>query len=176
MSQTEFEFTEADKARAETVAERILAMLQAGPTLSTDLVGITHRFSASIRILRERGYSIAVERMEDHTSLHTLTGYTPMVQVTDEMQAAYYLTLHWQQRRLERKEFDGHRCCWCHSTGVSSPLHVHHWHYDLFNESLEDLMTLCETCHTNMHENNAVRVHFPRYVSQEIADRLLGIE
>lgn len=165
-------FTEKEKARVETHADRILRRLQQGPALSTDLLTYTHRFSASIRTLRVRGYRIDVEKLDDGTSLHSLRGYTPLVEVTEEMQAAYYDTQHWLQRRLERMNFDSFKCCHCKS---SEALQVHHWVYDLFAESLEDLMTLCKTCHDRMHAYDCVKAHFPEYLTAEIAQRITGV-
>lgn len=162
-------FTEEEKARAKTHADRILRRLQQGPALSTELLEFTHRFSASIRTLRVRGYRIDVEKLEDGTSLHSLRGYTPLVEVTEEMQAAYYATEHWVAKRLERMTFDGFRCCHCKS---AESLQVHHWAYDLFAEMIEDLMTLCKTCHERMHAYDCVKAHFPEYVTEGIAKRI----
>lgn len=164
-------FTEEEKTRAKSHTDRILQRLQQGPALSTELIDYTHRFSACIRNLRIRGYQINVEKLEDGTSLHSLRGYTPLVEVTEEMQAAYYATDHWVKTRFERMSFDLFRCCHCKS---SESLQVHHWAYELFAESLEDLMTLCRTCHERMHGYDCVKAHFPEYVTAEIAQRITG--
>lgn len=162
-------FTDEEKKRAESHADRILRRLQQGPALSTDLLAFTHRFSASIRVLRVRGYRIDVEKLEDGTSLHSLKGYTPLVEVTDEMQAAYYQTEHWAAKRLERLAFDDFKCCHCKSR---ESLQVHHWVYELFAESIEDLMTLCDGCHEKIHGYECVKAHFPEYVTEDVASRL----
>lgn len=164
-------FSEEEKKRAETHADRILRRLQQGPALSTELLAFTHRFSASIRVLRVRGYQIAVEKLEDGTSLHLLKGYTPLVEVTEEMQAAYYQTEHWAAKRFERLTFDEFKCCHCKSR---ESLQVHHWSYHLFAEPLEDLMTLCRTCHERMHAYDCVKAHFPEYVTEDVASRLIA--
>jgi biotin operon repressor len=173
MNQLTLEFTDEDKQRAATLADRVLNALKSGPKLSSELKEISHRFSASIRVLRERGYSIAVERVGESDFLHRLESYTPLDEVTDEMKAAYYETYHWKSTRASRMEFDDYRCCHCRS---EKNLQVHHWVYELFAEPLEDLVTLCEECHTRIHEYAAVKCHFPHYVSQEIAEKLQGVK
>lgn len=82
---------------------------------------------------------------------------------------SYYLSNQWKRRRLERLNHDKHICQGC---GISasqlqslgwSPLEVHHknsgppdYRYPSFgNEQLQDLLTLCSTCHTAI--TNSVR-------------------
>ena len=170
MNQLTLEFTEVEKARAKNNTDRILAMLQAGPSSSVDLINVTHRFSACVKNLRDRGWQIRVDKQEDGTSIHTLIAYTPLVEVTEAMQDAYYLTEHWKLKRNERMKLDDYRCCHCKSRQL---LQVHHWVYELFAESIEDLMTLCDGCHERMHDYDAVKIHFPTFVAPEIAARLL---
>jgi len=169
MIQNAFEFTDDDKQRAASNTERVLQLLKRGPAVSTDLIGVTHRFSACVRNLREQGYTITVEKAEGGTSIHTLVSYTPLVEVTDEMKLAYYETEHWFKTRLSRFSLDDFRCCHCRGT---DGLQVHHWVYELFAESIEDLVTLCRTCHERIHEYDSVKLHFPKYVSQDVARRL----
>ena len=73
MIQRTLQFTDAEKLRAGTHAAVILEMLQrGGPVSSTELMQVTHRFSARIHDLRGRGYQIEVEKKDDGTSIHTL--------------------------------------------------------------------------------------------------------
>lgn len=169
MTSNTIELTDDDKVRIANNTERILALLQRGPKTSDELIQVTHRFSACVKTLRERGYVIAVEVRDGGQSLHTLVIYTPMVRVTDAMKDAYYKTAHWQEARRQRLALDGYQCCHCHCRGN---LHVHHWHYDLFNEAIEDLMTLCERCHDGIHSYESVKVHFPHSVTEAIAKRI----
>ena len=75
MIQRTLQFTDAEQLRAGTHAAVILQVLQrGGPVSSTELKKITHRFSARIHDLRERGYQISVEKQSDGTSIHTLKG------------------------------------------------------------------------------------------------------
>ena len=74
-SQRTLPFTDTELSRAATHANAILQILQrGGPVSSTELKQITHRFSARIHDLRERGYQISVEKQADGTSIHTLKG------------------------------------------------------------------------------------------------------
>jgi len=171
MTQLTLEFTEAEKVRAKSNAEKILDMLNRGPVCSTDLISVTHRFSACIKNLRERGFEIRVYKEEDGTSTHTLVSYTPLVEVTEEMQAAYYITEHWKLKRNQRMSHDDFRCCHCRSR---ESLQVHHWLYELFTEAIEDLVTLCDGCHERIHQYDCVKLHFPKYVTAEIAERITG--
>ncbi len=54
-------------------------------------------------------------------------------------------------------------------------LEVHHWRYELFAESVEEeLATFCATHHAAIHKFLGPRsdVHFPHYVTPEIAQRI----
>lgn len=167
MMHREFEFNEARKHNARSKMQQILDRLQAGPAASSELKDVCHRFSACVHRLRQQGYEIFVSN--DPDPVHRLIAYESMVEVTPEMKQAYYETLHWKQKAQERKRFDGFRCCHCRSV---FDLQTHHWVYDLFEEDLGDLCTLCDTCHGRIHEYGQVKIHFPRYVTPEIAARL----
>lgn len=168
MSQTEFQFTEERKQRQASKRQQILEALQAGPCRSSQLKQITHRFSACVRDLRESGYYISVSNDDD--ALHMLVSYSPMVEVTDELKAGYYRTPHWRSLSFRRKIHDSVRCCHCRS-GLY--LETHHWKYELFDEQLTDLVTLCRECHERIHEYGQVKIHFPHYVTPEIAARII---
>jgi len=68
----------------------------------------------------------------------------------------YLNSTTWAAKRKLVLERDGRRCQKCQSTG---PLHVHHLTYDrIGHELLEDLQTLCKTCHAALHrERQRVR-------------------
>jgi phage terminase large subunit GpA-like protein len=153
---------------SESEAERFLRRFKMGPVARSDLIAINHRFSAIVKTLRLQGHEITRET-GDGEDIYMWRGCTPKVKVTPEMQEFYYTTPHWRETRSNRMRFDECRCCHCRSQRY---LQVHHWHYDLFAELIEDLTTLCRPCHTRIHENQLVMVHFPRYVSQEIGQRL----
>lgn len=61
----------------------------------------------------------------------------------------------WQKLRLEIMERDDWKCRLCFSEG--STLNVHHKRYagaNPWDADSRDLVTLCEDCHTAMHEGN----------------------
>jgi len=70
---------------------------------------------------------------------------------------------------MKRLRLDGLECIFC---GFSFSLQVHHWRYELFAERIEDLSTCCDECHTWIHENELIHIHFPHFVTPEIAVRL----
>jgi hypothetical protein len=62
----------------------------------------------------------------------------------------YLKTPEWKQKRDEALERDGHRCRACNG---SKKLEVHHRTYERRgNEDLNDLTTLCESCHELFHK------------------------
>jgi 5-methylcytosine-specific restriction endonuclease McrA len=80
----------------------------------------------------------------------------------------YYKTKHWSRLRSEIAYGDDAHCeiCGCHrwviykigpKKGQRKPkaenhLHLHHKHYDtMLNESRDDLMLLCDSCHKLGH-------------------------
>lgn len=93
-----------------------------------------------------------------------------IVSVTTDWKNRYYEDDHWARTRDARMVFDSYICCWCHQSRMSATLEVHHSKYDLFNEAMEDLMTLCTDCHVRIHEGAHLR--FPKVVSREIYERL----
>lgn len=166
-------FDDDDKRRARSNTDKVLSLLYTGPKRTDELVTITHRFATAIHGLRKRGHEVRVEKLGKGISLYSLAGFRKLVEVTDEMKQAYYLSQHWKTVREWRLLKDNMTCCWCKIRTV--PLQVHHWQYDLFNESIDDLMTLCEQCHTKLHELDSVLVHFPHSVTPEIAERLQAL-
>jgi hypothetical protein len=160
--------TEQQKQVFKNQAQELLHMLQEageGGIPQPVLKKWNHRFSEPVGKLRNRGWHI------DGTDgiYRIVGGGETQVAVTQEIQDRYYRTDHWRAKRLERLEFDGFRCTQCK---CRTDLHVHHWAYDLFDESIEDLTTFCQTCHERMHGYVNMQVHFPHYVTAEIAGRL----
>ena len=171
MIQNEFDWNEGDKQRGRTRAEETLVCLRERSMNTIELQErVGPRPAAYVRQLRSMGYEIDTLK-DGNIALYALKGFTPNVEVTDEMKAAYYASNHWKLKRTDRLYFDNYRCCNCKRT---SELEVHHWHYDLFNESLDDLITFCRECHGRIHEYPNVQVHFPRYVPPGIAARLVA--
>lgn len=61
----------------------------------------------------------------------------------------YLKSIEWKKLRHSVLVRDNYTCQICNS---SANLHIHHMSYkNLFHEPLDDLITLCDTCHTNIH-------------------------
>ena len=66
---------------------------------------------------------------------------------------SYYEYMHseeWRKKRLKVLKRDGFRCQMC---GTAKNLRVHHINYEHLgtDAELDDLITLCDTCHTQIH-------------------------
>jgi len=145
--------------------EEILKTLRAGDISCVDMELKWHRGQAVIGDLRKRGHIIHTIRGAYH-----YVGFRGDMVKAKVLQEAYYQSEHWRAKALQRKVFDNFRCTQCHAT---EELETHHWRYDLFNEKLRDLVTLCRQCHQDMHEMiKGSSVHFPAYVTQEMAKRI----
>lgn len=74
---------------------------------------------------------------------------------------SYLKTEHWKNLRLKKLK-DKPLCQIC---GTNKGLHVHHKRYKyqgksiLFNERLEDLITLCSSCHRLVHRYFGIKVN-----------------
>jgi len=150
---------------------QMLSMLSSGDNVSSNtLHEIDRRAAATICNLREMGHLIESFNVGDET-FYRYTGYERKVSVSDRMKAAYYETSHWRYIAGVRREIDGYACQQCKA---KKDIQVHHWVYSLFNENPRyDLITFCDGCHESWHAAlTGSRIHFPRYVSEEIATKL----
>ncbi len=147
-------------------AREILQELQSGPLGTAEVESRWHRGQAAIGRLRDEGHVI-----DTISRQYVYRGFKPgRIKVTKELQNLYYQTPHWKERAASRKMLDGHKCTRC---GCSGDLETHHWKYDLFNESMDDLQTYCSECHELMHERlKGSKVHFPRYIDSSVANRI----
>jgi hypothetical protein len=157
--------------RTAKVAE-ILSVLAGGDAVSSNVLHeLDRRAAAVVRNMREMGHQIESFNVGEET-FYRYTGYEKRVAVSDRMKAAYYETSHWRYISGIRRDIDRFACTQCKSGNQT--LNVHHWVYNLFAENPRtDLITFCEPCHTEWH--NALtgsRIHFPRFVSEEIAAKL----
>jgi len=67
----------------------------------------------------------------------------------------YMLSDEWRSLKNEIYSERGHTCelCGIEEKKLEQKLHLHHMTYErLFNEDKEDLILLCESCHTNEHK------------------------
>lgn len=64
----------------------------------------------------------------------------------------YIKSEEWKNKRKEVLKRDKFKCRLCSAKGSEYNLHVHHNSYNnLGNEPLEDLITLCKSCHEKHH-------------------------
>lgn len=131
----------------------------------------SHRFSTSIQKLREQGYEIEKKPIVGSEQFqYRLTSYRRKVLVDKSLKDLYYNTPHWRAMSKQRREFDDWRCVLCKST---ENLEVHHFHYDLFEEDIEDLVTLCRNCHRRLHVHAKDKLRsFPKSVAVDIEQRI----
>lgn len=139
---------------------------------TTELVGINHRFSANICNLRKQGHVINGRINSNDVWEWRWIGYQARHSTSGNWQSEYYKSTHWRSTRERRLELDGHRCAHCKSDGGGEPLHVHHWRYDLFNEQILDLVSLCRPCHERIHANDRIKIQFPRFVNAKTYEQL----
>lgn len=148
----------------------LLARLKAGPLSTYEAELNWYRGQATVGELRTSGHVIETVAIEGR-SHYVYRGYARRVKVSTTMQDAYYTTRHWRSTSKKRKRLDGFTCRQC---GSRSELETHHWTYLLFAEDImEHLATYCRTCHEAIHTYVAgSSCHFPRYVTEEIAERI----
>ena len=61
----------------------------------------------------------------------------------------------WKEIRVDRIFLDGYKCRFC---GSAKNLVVHHITYEnVPNENMDDLLTLCKTCHNELHKYDQIR-------------------
>lgn len=69
-----------------------------------------------------------------------------------KVHAKYIKSKQWEAKRQLVLTRDNNQCQHCNSKGNGKSLHVHHLTYKNFkNEPLEDLVTLCDSCHSKAH-------------------------
>lgn len=93
------------------------------------------------------------------------------VQVTTPMKMAYYASQHWEATRRKRYEHDNYSCVFC--THAEPAMESHHITYNLFNESIDELISVCIRHHEMIHGNS--RIGFPIGVDVSIAEKLLDV-
>ncbi len=154
--------TQSESEKAQDILQRLLVE----PLSTTYVESKWHRGQAAIGLLRDEGHVIDTVNRQ-----YVYRGFNPgRVKVSKDLQAMYYTTPHWRAKAIERKQKDGFACTRC---GSRLELETHHWKYDLFNESINDLETFCRLCHEWMHSIvKGSSVHFPRWVEAAIANRI----
>jgi hypothetical protein len=94
------------------------------------------------------------------------------VQTTETIKQRYYESGHWVAMREARWRHDDYRCVLC--VGMCrDELQCHHIRYRLFEESLDELITVCVHHHEMIHD--AAFLKFPTGVDLRVAERLLDV-
>lgn len=76
--------------------------------------------------------------------------YCPDTQETAKTYTKYLLTQHWQNIRKQKLELNPI----CEKCGSSQKLNIHHQSYrGLGKEKINNLITLCEKCHSKLHQD-----------------------
>jgi hypothetical protein len=158
------------RQQMESLAEmkKVLRRLRTGVPLEKMEYDISGgRVAAIVHVLRD-SYGFVFDGhgtksnpyvMRDPLQVPALAG------VTDEMKAAYYQLPQWIELRQLRFQCDGYTCVLCRS---GDDLQCHHVTYErLFNELLQDLMTVCCSCHETIHQ--ACKLKFPGGISSQYA-------
>lgn len=97
--------------------------------------------------------STNVERhtLEDYRDEESSHPAIPSFSIQEKQ--VYLHSSKWNSKRKQRLKLDNYTCQVCKASGI--PLEVHHLHYrTLYKERLEDLVTVCRTCHQNIHDTH----------------------
>jgi hypothetical protein len=131
------------------------------------------RLAPAIDILRNGwGFEIAgTGTTKDPYWMLRPTQWPSKVRVSEGLKVAYYDTQHWQEIREQRFKVDNYRCVACVDS-CRDELQCHHFAYNIFNEQLDELLTVCRKHHEMIHENCLLK--FPTGISLDHAERLLG--
>jgi len=175
---TQHEAYEDVKPLHDEQTQPVLELLKKGPLAKLDWETNGSRLAPVIEQLRNYwGYDIGGRGTL--TNPYSLANRDQTrVMVTEEMKNDYYNSQHWASVRSKRLRLDNHKCTRCKAVdhaladGVHVVLQVHHWKYDLFDENILDLSTLCKACHYWTHRLRGVRLGFPKGTDPGIAYRL----
>lgn len=94
------------------------------------------------------------------------------VRTSEGLKELYYASEHWAAVRERRFQHDNYRCVSCVNS-CREEIVCHHVKYNLFNESLDELLTVCTYHHDLIHDNCFLK--FPTGIEVWIAERLMGI-
>lgn len=127
---------------------------------SVALIGIVGAISAffplffpiAVAIMLLFGY-LKIEREIEDTSVPESFNYThqPTLHINTLKKQEYIRSSPiWNQKRKERLKIDRYTCYDC---GAATNLEVHHITYKrLYKEEMEDLVSLCRSCHDAIHK------------------------
>lgn len=173
---------EVESARAfhesETKQQEALAILRHRKltklSFERDIAKDGCRLAPSIDILRNGwGFEIAGTGTKDDPYWLLNPKQSPArVKTTEQIKNLYYECDHWVSIRERRWQHDNYRCVLCVES-CREVIQCHHVTYNLWNERLDELMTVCESHHKMIHD--ACFLKFPTGVETWIAERLLGV-
>jgi hypothetical protein len=132
------------------------------------------RLAPAIDILRNGwGFEIAGNGSKDDPYWLLNPDQSPAkVRTTSQLKDLYWECDHWAKIRDRRWQHDNFRCVLCVASCRDS-IRCHHVVYNLFNETLDQVMTVCEFHHKMIHA--ACFLKFPTGIETWIAERLLGV-
>lgn len=132
------------------------------------------RIAPAINVLRKGwGFDITGDgTKKDPYRLLDVNQSPSRVRTTKQIKSLYYDSGHWGEIRERRFQHDNYRCVLCVDSCKDS-IQCHHVKYNLFNERLDELETVCDRHHEMIHENS--RLIFPIGVDLWVAERLLGV-
>lgn len=168
--------SEEDRKSKKEQKARLLQELESQEWVSTHQLVYTvgHRFSTCVQSLRDQGYIIEKRPTDKRSFEYRYAGREEVEKTPADFQQRYMASRHWKKCREARLAFDGYACCICKKLRPSVVLDVHHWRYDLFQERLRDLMTLCTNCHALIHDNDKIHIKFPAYIPVSWQQKLEG--
>jgi hypothetical protein len=166
------EFHESDSQQQEALAilrHRKLTKL----SFERDWTKNGSRLAPAIDVLRNGwGFDIAgTGTTKDPYWMLNPNQWPSKVRAGERLKAAYYDSEHWHTIRECRFQNDGFRCVIC-AGSCRDEIQCHHIQYNLFNEKIDELMTVCRHHHEMIHENCLLK--FPTGISIEAAERLLN--
>jgi hypothetical protein len=131
------------------------------------------RLAPAIDILRNGwGFDIAgTGTTKDPYWMLNPNQWPSKVRVGERLKEAYYNTQHWKDMREQRFAHDAYRCAICVES-CKDGIQCHHIRYELFRESIDELLTVCCRHHEMIHEHCLLK--FPTGISIDHAERLLG--
>lgn len=104
-------------------------------------------------------YMSELKAYEKAGASNGVTGWISRHQYQEYLESA-----EWRSKADHRLAIDGYRCQYCDSE-VKSRINdrhkpnIHHFHYhNIMHENVyDDLITLCQVCHTNLHKDYSIK-------------------
>ncbi len=112
-------------------------------------MGATHDFGPTLTATQKRDAKIKIDKYANTISVEWDRRHTKITSLHKAQYALYLRSPEWRHKRNLVLNRDHRKCRVCEG---KKKLEVHHLTYARkYNESLYDLVTLCETCHEIAH-------------------------